>query len=61
MLEKVAHGVLLWTFIQHLFQHIYEIFLGCHSDNGGISVLFDKLSGKDVSFVDMTAWEEIPH
>jgi hypothetical protein len=22
MLEKVAHGVLLWTFIQHLFQHM---------------------------------------
>jgi hypothetical protein len=39
----------------------YGILYGCHSDNGGISVLFEKLSGKDVSFVDMTAWEEIPH
>jgi hypothetical protein len=28
---------------------------GCHTDSGGISVFIEKLSGIDVSFVDMTA------
>ena len=30
---------------------------GCQTDNGGISVLIEKLSERDVSFVDMTAGE----
>ncbi len=34
---------------------VSESFEYCHTDNGVISVLFEKLSGKDVSFVDMTA------
>jgi hypothetical protein len=46
---------------QNLFSIYFRTGLGCHSDNGGISVPFKKLSGKDVSFVDMTAEETVSH
>jgi hypothetical protein len=45
------------SFVVSFYMQIFINLNGCHSDNGGISVLFDKLSGKDVSFVDMTAGE----
>jgi hypothetical protein len=54
------NGMSKSTFVQHLkFSIGFCILYGCHTDNGGILVLFDKLSGKDVSFVDMSAWEEV--
>jgi hypothetical protein len=34
---------------------VSESFGYCHADNGGISVFYEKLSGKEVSFVVMTA------
>jgi hypothetical protein len=36
-------------------QQRHNIFYGCHTDSGGISIFIEKLSGRDVSFVDMTA------
>jgi hypothetical protein len=48
--------VILENFVLKIY---IEFFLGCHTDNGGILVLIEKLSGKDVSFVDMTAGEVV--
>jgi hypothetical protein len=48
----------VWSLIK--FSTGFGIPYGCHTDNGGILVLFEKLSGKDVSFVDMTALEASP-